>query len=601
MSGPPLFGGSSRGISTSMYFLLIYARVVGQLRPVWKASLALVFANLGLAVAQFAEPWLFGRVVDRLAGAQGLGGPPKWADVGPWLAAWAGFGVFSIVAGILVSLFSDRLAHRRRFAVMADFFEHLMRLPTSYHATAHTGRLLKSMMDGANGMFGLWLAFFREHCAGFVALFVLLPMTLLVNWRLGAILVALLAVFAVAMNYVIRKTRDNQGVSNEIYGDVTSLVTDVLGNLPAVQSFTRIESEARQMRSMAEAFLTAQFPVLTWWALANVATRVASTVTLTSIFVVGVWLDIQGLTTLGEIVAFMSLATSLIGRLEQINSFVYYMFSMGPVISGFFDVTKVKSNVAERANAITVGRLNGDVRFEHVGFSYGAERKALEDIVIDAPRGRVIALVGGTGSGKSTALALLHRAFDPSEGRITIDGIDIRDMTLNSLRANIGVVFQEPYLFARTIEENLRIGKPDATLAEIARALALAQADFVERQPQGLATIVGERGRNLSGGERQRIAIARALLKDPPILVLDEATSALDAGTETRLQAALEAASQGRTTFVIAHRLATVRKADIILVFDHGRIIESGPFDELIERGGAFAALAAPQFMARAN
>ena len=540
-----------------MYFIRLYVRVLGQLRPVWRSSLALVIANLGLAFAQFAEPWLFGRVVDRLAGTQGMGGPPRWEDVGPWLAAWAGFGVFSIVAGIGVSLFSDRLAHRRRFAVMADFFEHLMRLPASYHASTHTGRLLKSMMDGANGMFGLWLAFFREHCAGFVALFVLLPMTLFVNWRLGAILVALLAVFAIAMNYVIRKTQDNQGVSNEIYGNVTSLVSDVLGNLPAIQSFTRIEREARDMRAMAEAFLTAQFPVLTWWALANVATRVSSTVTLTAIFVTGVWLDIRGLTTLGEIVAFMSLATSLIGRLEQINSFVYYMFGMGPAIAGFFDVMRVKSNVAERANAIAVGRLNGDVRFEHVGFSYGPERKALNDIVIEALRGRVIALVGGTGSGKSTALALLHRAFDPTEGRITIDGIDIRDMTLNSLRANIGVVFQEPYLFARSIEDNLRIGKPDATPAEMARALALAQADFVDSQPQGLATMVGERGRSLSGGERQRLAIA--------------------------------------------HRLATIRKADLILVLDHGRVIESGAFDELVEKGGAFAALASAQFMAKAN
>ena len=344
-----------------------------------------------------------------------------------------------------------------------------------------------------------------------------------------------------------------------------------------------------------------QWPRLSWWALANVATRVSSTVTLTAIFVTGVWLDIRGLTTLGEIVAFMSLATSLIGRLEQINSFVYYMFGMGPAIAGFFDVMRVKSNVAERANAIAVGRLNGDVRFEHVGFSYGPERKALNDIVIEALRGRVIALVGGTGSGKSTALALLHRAFDPTEGRITIDGIDIRDMTLNSLRANIGVVFQEPYLFARSIEDNLRIGKPDATPAEMARALALAQADFVDSQPQGLATMVGERGRSLSGGERQRLAIARALLKDPPILVLDEATSALDAGTETRLQAALEGAMQGRTTFVIAHRLATIRKADLILVLDHGRVIESGAFDELVEKGGAFAALASAQFMAKAN
>ena len=193
----------------------------------------------------------------------------------------------------------------------------------------------------------------------------------------------------------------------------------------------------------------------------------------------------------------------------------------------------------------------------------------------------------------------MHRVFDPNEGRITIDGVDLRDMTLLGLRRNIGVVFQEPMLFARSIEENLRVGKPDATDAEIMLAIERAQAtEFIARQTDGLRTIVGERGRSLSGGERQRLSIARALLKDPPILIFDEATSALDAGTESRLQAALEAATQGRTTFVIAHRLATIRNANRILVLDQGRIIESGSFDELVAKNGRFAALARAQFMA---
>ena len=188
--------------------------------------------------------------------------------------------------------------------------------------------------------------------------------------------------------------------------------------------------------------------------------------------------------------------------------------------------------------------------------------------------------------------------FDPTEGRVTIDGRDIRSMTLESLRENIGVVFQEPFIFARSIEENLRIGKPDATQAEMERALEAAQAiDFVRRAPNGLKSVIGERGRNLSGGERQRLSIARALLKDPPIMVLDEATSALDAETERQVQAAVDAAMRGRTTFVIAHRLATIRNADRILVFDQGRIIERGSFDELVARDGAFAALARAQFM----
>ena len=237
------------------------------------------------------------------------------------------------------------------------------------------------------------------------------------------------------------------------------------------------------------------------------------------------------------------------------------------------------------------------------GFSYPAAdgvalRRAVIDLDFVAMPGETIALVGATGSGKSTTLALLHRAFDPLEGRITIDGIDIRDMPLNALRRNIGVVFQEPMLFARSIEDNLRIGKPDANAADIAIALDRAQAaDFVARQPQGLRTPVGERGRSLSGGERQRVAIARALLKDPPIMIFDEATAALDATTEQKLQKALASATEGRTTFVIAHRLATIRNATRILLLDNGEVVESGTFDQLVMLGGRFAALARAQFM----
>jgi ATP-binding cassette subfamily B protein len=223
------------------------------------------------------------------------------------------------------------------------------------------------------------------------------------------------------------------------------------------------------------------------------------------------------------------------------------------------------------------------VTFDQVGFSYDARRPAITGVSFRVEPGETIALVGATGSGKSTTLNLLHRVYDPQQGRILIDGQDIRDMSLVGLRRNIGVVFQEPMLFARSIEENLRIGDPDATKPQIDRALERAQAaDFVTRQSDGLATLVGERGRSLSGGERQRLSIARALLKDPPIMIFDEATSA----------------TKGRTTFIIAHRLATIRHANRIFVFDQGRIVESGGFDELVAKGGTFAALARAQFMA---
>ena len=583
-----------------MSFARIYSRVLALLSPVKGLALALALANIALAVAQFAEPMLFGRIVDRLAGAAKGADALQWAPLFPLLGAWIAFGFFTILASVLVALHADRLSHRRRVAVMAQYFEHVLHLPMSFHAGAHSGRLLKVMIEGSNAMASVWLSFFREHCASLVALTVLLPMTLFVNWRLGAILIALVITFGLVMNLVIHRTGAMQGAADRVSSDLAERVSDVLGNMPVIQSFARIEDETRALGAMIDRMLSAQMPVLTWWALATVATRSSASLSLVAIFVTGIWLDMQGLTTIGEIVAFMSLAGMLIGRLEQMVGFINMMIMQAPKMQQFFDILDQRSSVADRPGAQTVGRLSGAVSFDNVSFSYGGGREAVSGVSFDIPAGQTIALVGATGSGKSTALSLLHRVFDPGAGRILIDGQDIRDMTLASLRDNIGVVFQEPFLFARSIEENLRIGKPDATPSEIAAALERAQAlGFVERQPHGLATIVGERGRTLSGGERQRLAIARALLKDPPIMLLDEATSALDAKTERDLQDALESAMQGRTTFVIAHRLATIRHAHQILVFDHGRIVESGSFDELVARGGVFAGLARAQFMAQ--
>ena len=259
-----------------MSFLSLYGRVLAQLRPVKATAATLVVANLGLATAQFAEPLLYGKVIDRLAGAQQAGLVATWSDVAPLLAAWTGFAIFSIIAGILIALHADRLAHRRRLAVMAAYFEHVLHLPMSFHASAHSGRLLKIMIEGANGMFGVWLAFFREHCASLVSLFVLLPLTLFKNWRLGAILIGLVIVFGAVMNFVIRRTETMQTAADDVSADLAERVSDVLGNMPVVQNFARIEEEARAVRGLTERLLNAQFPVLTWWALASVATRASA-------------------------------------------------------------------------------------------------------------------------------------------------------------------------------------------------------------------------------------------------------------------------------------------------------------------------------------
>ncbi len=580
----------------------LYFRVLTMLGPEARLALVLVAANLLLAVAQFAEPYLFGRIINLLTGAQASGAKPTLQQLLPLIGAWLTFGLFTIFCGVLIALHADRLAHRQRLAVMSRYFEHVLTLPLSFHNATHSGRTLKAMLEGASGMAWLWLGFLRDHFSALISLFVLLPFTLFINWRLGALLVVLVAVFACFTHFVLNKTQRLQGSVEGHHSSLAEHASDAIGNIPVIQSFTRIQAELAYMRTIIDQTLKAQIPVLSWWAVVSVATRAASTITVTSIFLLGTWLHLDAKASIGDIVTFMGYASLLIGRLEAAVTFVNALFMQAPKLNEFFEVLDTTPQVSDRPNAVDAGHLGGDVAFEDVSFSYDGKRPAISDLSFAVPRGRTVALVGATGSGKSTTIGLLHRAFDPQSGRITIDGTDIRDITLQSLRRNIAVVFQEPMLFARTIRENLQVGRADASDAEMIDALERAQAmEFIARQAKGLDTVVGERGRSLSGGERQRLSIARALLKNPPILILDEATSALDAATEKKLQLALEEVMKGRTTFVIAHRLATIRNADAILVLDRGCVIEQGTFDALVERGGRFAELARAQFMTGAE
>ena len=558
----------------------------------------LAFANVALAGAQFAEPVLFGRIIDALAHAQGGGSALSWAKLLPLVGAWVGFGLFMIVCSALVALHADRLAHRQRQVVLTEFFEHVLELPLSFHGVTHSGRLMKVMLSGTDTLWGLWLGFFREDLVALASILVLVPMSLYLNWQLGLLLIGLCLVFVLLNVWVLRRTDSLQRAVERYYSDLAEHASDALGNVALVQSFTRVELEVRSLRNVVDRLLGAQIPVLSWWALVSTLTKAATTLTMLAILILGIVLFSRGATTVGGIVMFMGFAGMLIQRLEQAAQFSSRLFMDAPRLREFFGVLDMSSGVRDRKRAVTLNEVRGEVSFEHVTFSYDGKMPAVEDLTFAAEPGEVVALVGATGAGKSTAMALLYRVYEPESGTIRIDGRDIRNIKLASLRRNIGVIFQEPLLFNRSIADNLRVGNPEATEAGIRLALERAQAiEFVERHEGALNAIVGERGRALSGGERQRIAIARALLKDPPILILDEATSALDAATEAKVTAALDETMKGRTTFVIAHRLATVRRATRILVFDHGRIIESGTFDQLVAQGGIFAGLAKAQFM----
>ena len=580
-----------------MWVIRLYARVMSLLGEDKRLAWGLVVANVLLAVATFAEPLLMGQIIDGLTHL--ARGENAFAKMVPLIAAWVGVGVFTIAAGVTIALHSDRIQHRSRLRVMANYFEHVLDLPIAFHSANHSGRVLKAMLEGTNGMAWLWLGFFRDHFAALISLCVLLPMTLFVNWQLGSILVLLVVVFAVLTNFVIRRTHELQGDVERYHSTLAAHASDTIGNVAVIQSFTRARAEKEAMHGVIRNLLNAQIPVLSWWALIAVAAKASATLTMVGIFITGIVLHQNGSASVGEVVAFMSLATMLVARLDHVLTFINYLLQQAPKIREFFEILDTVPAVRDRPCAKQVARFTGEVGFEDVAFSYDGRVKALDGVSFKAEAGRTVALVGTTGSGKSTTLGLLHRTFDPQSGAIRIDGTDIRDIALSSLRHNIGVVFQEPMLFARSIRENLQVGRADATDAEMIDALKRAQAmEFMARQPDGLDTVIGERGRSLSGGERQRLSIARALLKNPPILILDEATSALDAATERKLQGALEEVMKDRTTFVIAHRLATIRNADRILVFHEGRIVESGTFDELVARNGRFAGLARAQFMA---
>ncbi|MGA9603244.1 MAG: glucan ABC transporter ATP-binding protein/ permease [Methyloceanibacter sp.] len=581
-----------------MSLLRLYARVLRLLGSEIRLGWVLAFANVALAGAQFAEPVLFGRIIDALAHAQGGGSALSWAKLLPLVGAWVGFGLFMIVCSALVALHADRLAHRQRQVVLTEFFEHVLELPLSFHGVTHSGRLMKVMLSGTDTLWGLWLGFFREDLVALASILVLVPMSLYLNWQLGLLLIGLCLVFVLLNVWVLRRTDSLQRAVERYYSDLAEHASDALGNVALVQSFTRVELEVRSLRNVVDRLLGAQIPVLSWWALVSTLTKAATTLTMLAILILGIVLFSRGATTVGGIVMFMGFAGMLIQRLEQAARFSSRLFMDAPRLREFFGVLDMSSGVRDRKRAVTLNEVRGEVSFEHVTFSYDGKMPAVEDLTFAAEPGEVVALVGATGAGKSTAMALLYRVYEPESGTIRIDGRDIRNIKLASLRRNIGVIFQEPLLFNRSIADNLRVGNPEATEAGIRLALERAQAiEFVERHEGALNAIVGERGRALSGGERQRISIARALLKDPPILILDEATSALDAATEAKVTAALDETMKGRTTFVIAHRLATVRRATRILVFDHGRIIESGTFDQLVAQGGIFAGLAKAQFM----
>ncbi|RWO26317.1 MAG: glucan ABC transporter ATP-binding protein/ permease [Mesorhizobium sp.] len=566
-----------------MSLLQIYWRALGYLAADRKRVAFICGANVALAIIAILEPIMFGRVIDAISDS---------GSVFSTLGLWAGIGVFNVIAFVLVARGADRFAHARRSEVLCQSFERVITMPLAWHHQRGTSNSLHTLLRAVETLFSLWLEFMRQHLSTVVALVLLVPTALSMDIRMSMVLLALGALYVGIGRLVMRRTREGQASVERHFHQVFAHVSDSVSNVAVLQSYNRIGHETDALKRYVKNLLDAQYPVLDWWALANALHRLSSTISMMVVLLIGSYLVMHGQLRIGDVIAFTGFATLLIARLDQMSAFANQISEARAKLEEFYRLEDSAADAAEPDGLRDLVNVTGHVRFENVNFEFANSGQGVNDVSFEVRAGHTVAIVGPTGAGKTTLINLLQRVFSPSSGRILIDGIDTRTVTHKSLRHSIATVFQDAGLLNRSIEDNIRVGRAEATYDEVhAAANAAAAQDFILSKSNGYDTVVGERGGQLSGGERQRIAIARAVLKDSPILVLDEATSALDVETEDRVKEAIDELRRGRTTFIIAHRLTTVRDADLVVFMDKGKVVEMGGFAELSMRNGRFASL----------
>ncbi|KQW27988.1 cyclic beta-1,2-glucan ABC transporter [Rhizobium sp. Root274] len=566
-----------------MSLLQVYLKALKYLATYRLRVSLVVVANVVLAAITIIEPILFGRIIDAIS---------EKRDATQILILWGCFGVFNTVAYVLVARQADRLAHGRRADLLTESFAKIISMPLSWHHKRGTSNALHTLLRAGETLFGLWLEFMRTHLATAVALTLLLPTAFSMDIRLTSVLVVLAVLYVIIGRTVMVKTKEGQASVEGHYHTVFSHVSDSISNVSVLHSYNRIEAETRALKDYTTKLLSAQYPVLDWWALAGALNRIASTLSMLVILVIGTLLVQRGELKVGDIIAFTGFAGLLIARLDQMITFVNQIFEARSKLEDFYLLEDAVQEREERAGATELQNVKGDVEFRDVCFDFASTTQGVRDVSFAVKAGQTVAIVGPTGAGKTTLINLLQRVHEPQSGQILVDGQDISKVTRKSLRHAIATVFQDAGLLNRSIKDNIRLGREDATEEEIIQAAeAAAATDFIESRMIGYDTHVGERGNRLSGGERQRIAIARAILKNAPILVLDEATSALDVETEARVKEAIDRLRKNRTTFIIAHRLSTIREADLVVFLDHGQVIEMGNYDQLSALGGRFSSL----------
>lgn len=560
-----------------------YARLLHYVVPYWRRGVAAIIAMIMGALTTLAVPWIIRNIIDDVLAAKNLVAL-NWIALGI-LVLFFLRGVFSYLQGYLMSYIANRVI----IDIRNEVYARVQRLSLRFFDTRKTGSLMSRLTNDIGALQTAIVDNFVNIVKESVILIGSLVGMVILHWRLTLLCIIIVPLVSITIKYFGRKLKKSGHMMQERIADVTSHLQETIGGIRVVKSFFREDYEIARFRQINQASFGAAMKAARQSSQLSPIVEFIAAIAVTAIIWYGGWSVIDGELTAGELIAFLIYAINLanpVRRLSALYGDIQRSMAAGERVFALLDETP---DIREKANAIALPVLRGDVVFDAVHFQYEPSKEVLSGISFHAEPGQKIALVGPSGSGKSTIANLIPRFYDVTAGAIKIDGHDIRDVTLASLREQIGIVPQDTALFNTTIEENIRYGRLDATDEEVAAAVRAANAEeFVRQLPQGLQTPIGDRGLVLSGGQRQRIAIARALLKDPRILILDEATSALDTESEQLVQAALERLMIGRTAFIIAHRLTTIQDADHILVIDRGRIVESGTHQSLLALHGMY-------------
>ena len=569
-----------------------YWQLIPFIRPQSQTILFAFVCTLIFTVFWPIQAWLAGELTGYIGQGDTAG-----------IAKLAGLAAIIFLLRGIAQYGQDSLMAKAALTIALDIrkfiYSHLQRLSLNYFEVAKTGDLTYRLTEDVDRIGEVINQFFHDFIPCILQLIVVLGYMLWLNWQLTLATLVLAPLMAIIIGTFGEKLLEYSRRSQNRISNLSALLTEVLSGIRLVQAFAAEQYELERFSHEAEANLKAKYQAEKAKAIQFVVVGFLLAMSVVFIFFLGGWQISKGNLTGKDFVSYIAGVALLIDPISHITN-NYNSFKEGQAsVDKIFELLAIEPSVVEKDGAISLNSVEGKVEYKSVNFSYGANALVIDNLSLVANPGETIALVGSSGAGKSTLVNLLPRFYNVTQGEILIDGIDIQDVPLNSLRRQIGVVPQETTLFSGTIAQNIAFGQANFELQEIESAAKIANAhQFISELAQGYFTYVGERGVNLSGGQRQRIAIARAILLNPRILILDEATSALDSESEALVQEALERIMQERTVFVIAHRLATVRRASRILVLDKGKIIESGNHEELLEKNGVYASFHARQFQA---